>query len=165
MDNRQVIERFVRYWIVQDVENAVTCLSEDCVYALKISETALPFAGEQVGRDAIRNAFYAILRDWDYLEWCPSILSVDGSEGRLHVKYAYRFRRTGDILSGTFRVTCTIEKGMITRIIELHDAARVEAFMRMVSAKPSEPLPFTGSSNLASAAPEFLQETSDNEKQ
>jgi ketosteroid isomerase-like protein len=46
----------------------------------------------------------------------------------------YRHRDSGEVLSGRFRHVMRVENGLIRRVDEFHDRAKVEAFMRLVKA-------------------------------
>jgi ketosteroid isomerase-like protein len=43
----------------------------------------------------------------------------------------YRHRRSGEVLSGRFRMIMRVEDGLIVRTDEYHDRAKVEAFLRL----------------------------------
>jgi ketosteroid isomerase-like protein len=133
MGNRAVVESFLACWSVQDVEMTIEHVHEDFVYALYISETALPYGGETRGKDNVRAVLYAILAEFDYLRYDPEIISVDGDMVRVAVAFVYHHRRTGENLSGTKRFVIHLRDGLITRIDEYHDAAKVEAFMRLTA--------------------------------
>ena len=133
MDNRAVVGSFLACWSVQDVEMTVAHVHDDFVYALYISETALPYGGETRGKDNVRAVLYAILAEFDYLRYDPEIISVEGDVVRVAVAFVYHHRRTGEDLSGTKRMVLQLADGLITRIDEYHDAAKVEAFMRLAA--------------------------------
>ncbi|NJO21825.1 MAG: SnoaL-like domain-containing protein, partial [Sphingomonadales bacterium] len=130
MDNLAVVGSFLACWSVQDVEMTVAHVHDDFVYALYISETALPYGGETRGKDNVRAVLYAILAEFDYLCYDPEIVAVEGDVVRVAVTFVYHHRRTGENLSGTKRMVFKLADGVITRIDEYHDAAKVEAFMR-----------------------------------
>ena len=107
--------------------------NENIVYALYISETALPYGGETRGKANIRNVLYAILAEFDYLMYEPTIVAVDGDVVRAQVQFIYHHRLTGENLSGSKRLVFTVRDGLIVRIEEFHDAGMVEAFMRLTA--------------------------------
>jgi ketosteroid isomerase-like protein len=133
MQGLAVVEEFARYWSAQDVDLSVGLLAEDAVWDLRISQTALSFAGETVGRENIRAGFFAILAQWDYIAFQPTILGFEGGVGRIQVKFHYRHRASGEDLVGSFRANLTVQDDEIVRIDEFHDAPMVEAFMRIAS--------------------------------
>jgi ketosteroid isomerase-like protein len=131
MDNRAVVISFLQSWMAQDVEMTVAHAADDVVYALHISNEALPFGGETHGKERIKGVLYAILADFDYLKYEPVILSVRGDVVRVQVSYVYHHRRTGEDLVGSKRLVIKLKDGLVTRVDEYHDAALVEAFMRL----------------------------------
>lgn len=133
MDPMSVVKKFAIYWGAQDVDRSMTLLADDAVWNLNISETTLPFAGETRGRENVKAAFFTILKDWDYLYFEPTFISAIGEIVRTHVDFRYRHRHSGLDLAGRYRVVFTVVDGEITRIDEFHDAAMVEAFMRLAS--------------------------------
>jgi ketosteroid isomerase-like protein len=133
MDNRAIVESFLACWSVQDVEMTVAHVHDDFVYALYISETALPYGGETRGKDNVRAVLYAILAEFDYLRYDPEIISVEGDVVRVTAAFVYHHRRTGENLTGTKRMVFRLKDSLITRIDEYHDAAKVEAFMRLAA--------------------------------
>lgn len=133
MDNRAVVGSFLACWSVQDVEMTIAHVHDDFVYALYISETALPYGGETRGKDNVRAVLYAILAEFDYLRYEPEVISVEGDVVRVTVAFTYHHRRTGENLSGTKRFVIHLKDGLMARIDEYHDAAKVEAFMRLTA--------------------------------
>lgn len=133
MDNRATVESFLACWSVQDVEMTVAHVHDDLVYALYISEAALPYGGETRGKDNVRTVLYAILAEFDYLHYAPEIVSIEGEVIRVTAAFVYHHRRTGENLTGTKRMVFQLEDGLIIRIDEYHDAAKVEAFMRLAA--------------------------------
>lgn len=131
MDNRAIVVSFLRSWGVQDVEMTAAHAADDIVYALYISDQALPFGGETHGLEACRNVLYTILADFDYLKYEPVVLSVEDDVVRVQVSFIYHHRRTGGNLVGTKRMVFKLRDGLIVRIDEYHDAGLVEAFMRL----------------------------------
>ncbi|MFM9845858.1 MAG: nuclear transport factor 2 family protein [Hyphomicrobiaceae bacterium] len=133
MDNRAIVESFLACWSVQDVEMTIAHVHDDFVYALYISETALPYGGETRGKDNVRAVLFAILAEFDYLRYDAEIIAIEGDVVRASVAFVYHHRRTGENLSGTKRMVLQLKDGLITRIDEYHDAAKVEAFMRLAA--------------------------------
>ena len=67
MDNRAVVGSFLACWSVQDVEMTVAHVHEDFVYALYVSDTALPYGGETRGKENVRAVLYAILAEFAHV--------------------------------------------------------------------------------------------------
>jgi ketosteroid isomerase-like protein len=135
MQGLAVVQDFTRFWSAQDVDLSVGLLAEDAVWDLRVSQTALSFAGETVGRENIRAGFFAILAQWDYIVFEPTILGFEDGIGRIQVKFHYRHRASGNDLAGSFRANLAVSEDEITRIDEFHDAPMVEAFMK-IAAQP-----------------------------
>ena len=52
---------------------------------------------------------------------------------RVQVQFVYHHRETGGNLSGSKRLVFTVKNDLIVRVEEFHDAAMVEAFMRLTA--------------------------------
>ena len=112
--------------------------AEDAAYTLHISESLLPFAGSTVGREAIGGQLRAMLHDWDYLVFRPGAARANVDQpDKVHcqVQFIYRHRATGSELSGQMRLVCTVEDGLVKTVDEFHDAALVEAFLRLMQSE------------------------------
>ena len=129
--DRAVVEATLSYWSAQDVEQTVALFADDIVYQLYICQSAHPFGGERIGRDAVRDMLYDLLADFDYLSYRPVILAVRDGVARVQTHYHLRHRATGEHLTGSKRFVCVLQGGLVTRIHEYHDAPLVEAFMRL----------------------------------
>lgn len=110
-------------------------IAHDCSYALHISDEALPFAGETVGRTAIEATLRHIREKFDYLLYRPFNIHDEGDRVRLQVEFMYRHRASGEPLSGIFRLVLQFRDGEIIRGDEYHDRARIEAFMRLIASE------------------------------
>ena len=132
MDPRSVIEEVLKRWRTQDVASTFVFTAENVVYALYIAEELAPFAGVTEGRDAMMAAFYKMIEEFDYLEYEPTIMGVEGDVVRVHTRYRYRHRRTGSDVGGSYRTVFTVRDGLVVRCEEYVDRELVEAFMRLV---------------------------------
>lgn len=128
---RAVIESFNKLWAAGDLEAAMSLVAGDAIYVLHVAEAALPFGGETRGKDAIRQAFLKMRSDFDYVLYRPFPMVVDGDMARGQVEFMYRHRKSGEQMSGRFRLVWTVRNGLIVRCEEYHDAAKIEAFMRL----------------------------------
>jgi ketosteroid isomerase-like protein len=133
-DPRTIITRFNQAWEDNDIEAALAFIADDAVYVLHVAETALPFGGETRGKSAIRAAFTGMRSDFDYILYRPFPMSGAGETLHGQVEFIYRHRASGEELSGRFRLVWTMRNGLIVRCEEYHDAARIEAFMRLFGA-------------------------------
>lgn len=128
---RATVEDFNAARENDDIDGALACFADDAVYVLHIADTALSFGGEKSGKDAIRSAFDRMRSDFDFILYRPFPLSGDGEAVRGQVEFIYRHKHSGEHLSGRFRLVWTVRDGLIVRCEEYHDAARIEAFMRL----------------------------------
>ncbi len=131
MDSRSVVESFFASWRVQDAELTVTHFHDDALYTIHNGAAALPFSGVFRGREGYRELAYAVLAEFDYLKYDPTILGVDGDVVRARVDYTYHHRATGNRIAGTRRLRFEIKDGLIYRLDGFDDAPRFEAFMRL----------------------------------
>jgi ketosteroid isomerase-like protein len=124
-----VVRRFNASWIPGDVESAIRFVAEDCVYALYISDEVLPFGGETRGRENIKAAFHMMRDQFEYILYRPQILAVDRDKVRQRVEFMYRHKKSGETLTGNFRLILRVKDGLLVRGDEYHDRPMVEAFM------------------------------------
>jgi ketosteroid isomerase-like protein len=132
LDTRSVVDLFFQYWCVQDVENTMALTSDDVVYQLNISETALAFGGTTRGREAVRDAFYTMLAGWNYLVTDVTHLVVDGPTAKARIRFRYHHIKSDTIIDGTFTFVIEVADGLITRVDAIHDKERIEAFLRLM---------------------------------
>ena len=127
------MEASLAYWVAGDVELILSTLSDDVVYQLYVSQTALPYGGEWVGKDAVRNVFFDMFAVFDCTEFEPTLLEVRDGIARCQCQYVYRHRASGEWLSGSCRLVCTIAHNLIVRMDEYHDEALLKAFSRFAT--------------------------------
>lgn len=131
MDPRTVVAEALKLWSVQDVASTFVFVAEDVVYVLHFDEELAPFAGITHGREAMMDAFYRIIEEFDYLEYSPVIMSVEGEMVRVYTRHSYLHRRTGSVIAGSYRTIFTVRDGLIVRCEEFVDRGLVESFMRL----------------------------------
>ena len=125
------MRRFNEAWAAGDVDAAMRLVADHAVYVLYISEDLLPVGGETVGRANIEAGLRAVRNQFEYLLYRPLALTTQGNDVRGQVEFMYRHRRSGELLSGRFRMVMRVEHGLIVRADEYHDRAKVEAFLRL----------------------------------
>ncbi len=133
--NGVILQRFVKAWAAGNIPETMRYIAPDCAYALHISNEALPFAGETVGRRDIEATLRHIRDKFEYLLYRPFNIHDEGDRVRLQVEFMYRHRASGEPLSGLFRLVLKFRDGLIVRGDEYHDRARIEAFMRMIASE------------------------------
>jgi ketosteroid isomerase-like protein len=131
MDAREIVVEVLKRWAAQDVESAFAYVAEDVVYALHFDEHLAPFAGVRHGREAMMEAFYQMIEQYDYLKWEQVIVGAEGGVVRIQTQFRFHHRRTGTDLEGSMRTVITIHDGMMVRCEEFMDRGLVEAFMRL----------------------------------
>jgi ketosteroid isomerase-like protein len=127
----EVVEQFSAAWSSGDIDRAMAFVADECVYALYIADELLPVAGETRGKPGIEAGLRQVRRDFEYLLYRPLEMREKGDEVRYQVEFMYRHVRSGETLSGRFRMIMRIEDGKIVRADEYHDRAKVEAFLRL----------------------------------
>jgi ketosteroid isomerase-like protein len=125
------VRSFNASWIAGDIEAAIQFVAEDCVYALYISDEILPFGGETRGRESIKAVLHMMRDQFEYLLYRPQILKIDRDMVRQRVEFMYRHNKSGEILSGNFRLIFRVRDGLLVRGDEYHDRPMVEAFLRL----------------------------------
>lgn len=128
------VRRFVKAWAGGDIDEAMGLVADDATYALYISKDALPFGGETAGRAGIEACLREMRARFAYLVFRPYNIVADGDTVRLRVEHMYRHRKSGEILSGRFRLVVKVRDGLLVRADEYHDRAMVETFMRLFAA-------------------------------
>jgi ketosteroid isomerase-like protein len=133
--NKIILQRFTEAWAAGNIPQTMRYIARECVYALHVSDEALPFAGETQGADAIEATLRHIREKFDYLLYRPINIREAGDQVRLQVEFMYRHRASGEPLSGLFRLVLQFRDGLIVRGDEYHDRARIEAFMRLIASE------------------------------
>ena len=136
MDIRSIVASFFTYWRVQDLEMAVAHGHPELIYTIHNGREASPLAGVYRGPDACRDLGYAMLAEFDYLNYEPTIVGVEDNVVRAQVNFRYRHRATGNIIEGSRRLVFEIKDELIYRLDSYEDTLRLEAFMRMSREAP-----------------------------
>mgnify|MGYP001039546505 FL=1 len=136
MDSRSVVASFFACWSVQDLEMAVAHGHPDVVYTIHNGQDAAPLSGVYRGPESCRDLGYAMLAEFDYLTYEPTIVSVEDNIVRAQVFFRYRHRTTGNVIEGSRRLVFEVKDGLIYRIDSYEDTLRFEAFMRMSREAP-----------------------------
>lgn len=129
-----VVTHFNAVWDAGDIDGVLALMADHAEYELHISKDVLPYGGMAAGHADIGEKLRRMRADWDYILYRPFSLAADGSIVRFQVEFMYRHRESGQVLSGRFRLVIRVEVGLIQRVDEFHDRAKVEAFMRLVRA-------------------------------
>ncbi len=147
MDSQDVAISFLASWSVQDVEMTAMHLHKNIIYKIHVPVEIRPFGGERHGIDECREAMFAILKDFDYVEYIPTIVSSIGNVVRAQIRFKCRHRHTGCVLEGTRRLVIRVRDNLVDRVDSYHDARLIETFMQLTQnratsdAIPPFPLP------------------------
>ena len=134
LDTRHVVETTYAAWAARDLPGTLAAMADDCVYALHVPTSVVPYGGVHRGKAAISACLQAILADYGFLAYAVDKLVVDGEVARAQIIYYYRHTDSGQQIDGRFRHVWRVTDGRVTRIDEYHDVARLEAFLAMVHA-------------------------------
>jgi ketosteroid isomerase-like protein len=143
VDHRVLIDTAMGYYAAGDVDQLITTCSDDIVYQLYICPSASPFGGASRGKDAVKSAFFDVLAIFDCLQFRPVVLDVRDGVARVQTQFVYLHRASGERLSGSMRLVCTIRDDLICRMDEYHDDAMVQAFMRLAAWRVAEDGPMS----------------------
>lgn len=132
---RQVVGRFNTAWEHGDLDAAMSCAAEDCVFTLHVSEDVVEHAGRAVGREQIRATLAAARRHYDYILYRPHVLGVDGETVRVRVEFMGVHRASGERIGMTFRHVFVVRDGLIATCDEYHDRAKLEAYLRLIASE------------------------------
>jgi len=130
----KIVRAFLQLWAAGDLDKALQYVADDAVYALYISREVLPVGGETKGKEDIRAALRFVREQFDYVLFRPGNWITSGDTVRLRVEHMYLHRRSGEMLTGTFRIVFRVQGRLIVRADEYHDRAMVESFMRLFGA-------------------------------
>ena len=120
-------------WTNRDLEGALSFMTEDVVHILNIDGAVVPFAASVEGKPALREKLQFLLDTFEFGALVNDGLRVEGRKATGHYKFIYIHFASGERLSGSFRFITEQRDGLIFRMEEYHDAAYVEAFVRLVS--------------------------------
>jgi ketosteroid isomerase-like protein len=134
MTARDIVAETLHFWSAQDVESTLAHFHPNVVYRMNIDRELVALGGETYGIDAVRDAFFGLLEHWDYLQWSPVIVQADGRIVRAKIDAIFHHRRSGRDLVDTYRIVFEVEDGLIIRVDEFHDRAKIEAFLAMTAA-------------------------------
>lgn len=114
-----------------DYDTFLSLLADDVAYALYLDPADLPFAGETHGKGPFMERVAEMHAAYEYVLFRPFKFRGRGSTVHNQVEFIYRHKASGHVLDGRFRCVVTVRDGLISRIEEYHDAARVKAFLRL----------------------------------
>lgn len=119
-------------WAAGDLEHVLSRLAEDVVYIVNVDGTKVPYASSALGREDVRQRLQLLLDTFVVDAYAIENLAHGPDYSRAVVVGAYTHKNTGERIRLRFRMRGWVENGVLARVEELHDAAYVEAFARMV---------------------------------
>lgn len=145
MNSETIAASFLASWAVQDVEMTAMHMHKNIIYKIHVPITIRPFGGVRHGVDECREAMFALLKDFDYLVYEPTIVNAIGNVVRAQIRFVCRHRHTGCVLEGTRRLVIRVRDDLVDRVDSYHDARLIETFLRLTeqqpTSEPSMPLP------------------------
>jgi ketosteroid isomerase-like protein len=127
-------------WCRADVEGVLAQYVEDLTYWCNTGGAdGLPLTIK--GRDQLREFLQSITAVAESMSVTDYFRFEDGV-ARASVECYIRHKRTGHVLAGSYRQVVTYRDGLIERVEEYHDAAKMAAFWRMIAG--GEPLTGVG---------------------
>jgi ketosteroid isomerase-like protein len=134
----RIVEDAISAWANRDLERTLSYMHEDVVHRLNVNSETVPFGGSTFGKAALRQKLQLLLDTFEFGAFVTEHAKVDETVVRVRIKIIYIHFLTGERLNVRFRFVITHHDGLITRIEELHDAAYVEAFMRLVATQKTQ---------------------------
>jgi hypothetical protein len=129
---RSVVEAFVKYWGVQDIERTVELHAEDAVSRVHFNHPEVGMSGEVRGREKIAEGLYENLAQWHYLSFEPTIMSIEGDTARVHIAFEYEHAKTSTRIASTQRMVVVVKNGLLSQVDSYYDVEKVAAFMRLL---------------------------------
>ena len=131
---KRVFEQTMTAWANQDLDRALSFVSDDIVHTLNVDGELVPFAASVKGKAAMREKLELMLNTFEIGACVTDHVSVQGNTTRANMKAIYVHLASGQRLVTKFRYVIEQRDGLIVRINEFHDAAYLEAFMRFIAA-------------------------------
>lgn len=128
---RAMVDACHAAWSRGDLNGLLSWYRDDAVYRCNIGPNNDGQAFVARGKGAIREFLAPVLLIAESMSVCDHFVFAD-DEARVQVSCFIREKRTGHTLSGTYRQKYKFESGLIACVEEIHDAAKMAAFWRMV---------------------------------
>jgi ketosteroid isomerase-like protein len=129
----EVVAASLEAWARQDLEGALSYMDDDVVFTFNAGEGQLLLAGACRGKDEVRRRFQEILDLFDFQALVLESLRDDGETIRTSMLFYYRHKASGLNVEGRYRQVMRVEHGRIVRVEEFHDAAAVNAFLKLAT--------------------------------
>lgn len=124
-------------WTLGDVEGTLACYCDDLTYICNtggLDGAPLTICGKAQFRDFL-------LPVMEMLDSSSAVsqFELDDQIGRAFIDCNLRHRKTGLALVGTYSQIVTYKRGKLSRMEEIHDVSRMDAFWRLVLGEEEEP--------------------------
>lgn len=132
---RMLAESAHAAWSSGSLESMLVWFTEDASYTSNIG----PNFGEPymiAGKDAIRGFLAPIMQIAESMSVIDHFV-VDNGVSRARISCFIRDKATGLVLSGTYTQKHSYRDGLIASVEEIHDAAKMAAFWRLVGSHVS----------------------------
>jgi ketosteroid isomerase-like protein len=126
-----VVRQCLDAWAARDVDGTVACWGEPMRYTLHAEEG--PLAGTATTLQDLRARLTGFLAVFEFLAYVVESVRADGPAVRTSIVYWYRHKASRLELHGRYRHVWLVEDGRIVSCDEYHDAAALDAFMRLVA--------------------------------
>lgn len=129
----EIVGHFLDLWADGDLDSAFNFVHGACVYTLNVTDELMPIGGEHRGKAHIKSIMQPMREIFDYRVFRPTRISDADKDGnvRVHLEYVHQHRPSGEMISGTCRFVFKIEHGVIVKVDEFHDRAKLESFLRL----------------------------------
>ena len=117
-------------WSAPDLNKLESCFTKDLEYQCN-GGTSDGSPLTLVGRDEFIDFWTPLVTEFETLT-SPETFHLDGDTARAQISVKVLHFRTGHKLTGTYRQLLTFRSGLICRIEEYHDAAKLAAFWQLV---------------------------------
>lgn len=127
----RLVEAAHTAWGRADIDALLRYFANDFEYQIKAgTEDGSPLA--LVGKDEFADFWRPLVLQME-TRTTPGRMQLNGDVARLQVSVWLRHRQTGFTLNGTYRQLLTFRGGLICRIEEYHDAAKLNAFWAVIA--------------------------------
>lgn len=132
-DPASVVRRHWAAWRYQDKQTSLTLCAPDVTFAVYVPEHVLFFGGETTGKPSVSDRLQTLIDHFETIDYEGTVTRVTGNVVHGLVRFRFRHRATGEEIEGVMRQVVVVRNGLMQRLEEYHDAARIRAFMRLVA--------------------------------
>lgn len=125
-----VVRRCLAAWAARDVDGTLACWSPRMRYYTLHAEEG-PLAGTATALEDLRARLEGFLATFEFLAYVVDAVKFEGPIVRTSIVYWYRHKTSRLELHGRYRHVWRVENGLIVTCDENHDAAALDAFMRL----------------------------------